>query len=147
MPRFPALILAIVFVVLAAAPARALDPNLLASALPEHYDGVYVWVGDDGRQDVSVTINRTTVDGDGSVLAFGDGKYETRGLVLFFSMVWKIEPKSLRIEIWEASPTSNVEFINDGSHVGVISEDLTTVSTVWTTNSNGQQGTLVMRSR
>jgi len=40
-----------------------------------------------------------------------------------------------------------VEFVNDGSHVGGISEDLSTVSAVWTTLSNGQQGTLVLRER
>lgn len=147
MPIFRSLIMVFALLALMGVRAHALDPNLITAGLPERFDGVYVWVGEDARQDVSVTINRTTIDEVGNVLAFGDGQYVQDDQTLYFSMIWQIEPQSMRIEIWETSPQSQVEFVNDGSHVGVISEDLSTVTAVWTTAGSGDQGTLVMRAR
>ncbi len=145
MLKLRSMFLTLAFLIAIVPRASALDPELIAASLPERFDGIYIWVGEDGRQDITVTINRTTVDAARQVLAFGDGQYIYDGQTLHFSMVWQIEPKSMRVEIWETSPRSDVEFVNDGSHIGVISEDLSTVSAVWTTASNGQQGTLVMR--
>lgn len=57
-----------------------------------------------------------------------------------------ITPDTMRLEMWERSLEGPSDFITDGSHVGEISNDLKTITAVWTTMSTGQQGDLKLEA-
>ena len=109
--------------------------------LGSNFSGSFLWDAGGEVQKVQVTIERVRLSAERLVVATGTGQYDSAGKIINFNVMWQIDPKSLRFEMWEASPSSD-SFVADGSHVGTISEDLKSISARWTTKGSGEQGTL-----
>jgi len=73
------------------------------------------------------------------ILVRGNGTYNTT----YIDIRMIINPKSLSVEIWESNP-SNSDFITLGSHKGFLLSDMTRITAVWTTESTGEKGDLIL---
>ena len=126
----------------------SLESEFIRNNLARTYEGTFQWHGPDltltsEKQNVSITVSNVSFDPGGNVIAVGVGEYNTTRGKTKIDVRLQITPNTLRFEMWETIP-EDTDFITEGSHVGLISEDLKTINAVWTTTSTGEQGELFL---
>lgn len=134
----------------AAAQAPPADPAF-ADRLPRAWCGIFRWEGDLREQHVTIAFARVAVRAGGNIEAEGPGlvRYqdEPPSQAVPFRIRAVIEPATRRIEMFESIETPRVDYVTDGSHVGVLADDLQSLRSVWTTRGTGRRGTLQMNGR
>ncbi len=126
---------------------EAPDFSYLINRLPRAYSGIFRWHGDSTFQNVSIVIDEVIYDAEKNIIAKGTGKYQTLFRETDIEIMIVINPETRRFEMWEESASGISDFITDGSHVGEISNDLKTLTAVWTTKSSGRQGDLKLQAK
>lgn len=107
------------------------DKPGLFDKLPVTYIGRFQWNNSANMQQVVFIWENESKDEKGELILTGKGEY---GIKKKINTIIRgiVDPETYKIEIWEdAGKTENVT--TDGSHIGSISSDLKTISTVWTT--------------
>ena len=107
------------------------DKTRLFNKLPATYIGRFQWDNSAAMQQVVFIWENEAKNEKGEVILTGKGAY---GIKKKINTIIRgiVNPETYKIEIWEnADKTENV--VTDGSHIGSISSDLKTISTVWTT--------------
>jgi hypothetical protein len=120
-------------------------PESLKAGLSRNFCGTFQWNGDTGLQDVYIHLGDIWLEDDSRIVALGKGRYITPAQTTYIDVRWLIDLDSNRLEMWELNP-SQPGFTIDGSHVGTIVDDLTTVEATWTTQGTGAQGTLLLHT-
>jgi len=107
------------------------DKTGLFDKLPATYIGRFHWDNSAVIQQVVFIWENEAKNEKGEVILSGKGAY---GIKKKLNTIIRgvVNPETYKIEIWEdAGKTENVT--TDGSHIGSISSDLKTISTVWET--------------
>ena len=125
-------------------PASAQDIGAIQQALTGTFQGTFRWEGTQEVQRVVLAFGVASMTGDGRLTARGRGLYDVAGVVTTVDIECQIDPNSLLFEMREVNPQGNADFVTDGSHVGSMSPDLRTISTVWTTTATGKRGVMVL---
>lgn len=130
-------------------PAAAADPAHVKANLARQYTGTFAWDQGSSIQKVSITLEKTDIEGGSRVIAQGSGIYVTDGKTTHIQVRCAIDAATLRFEMWEQAPQAGPSdnFVTDGSHVGTISEDLKLITATWTTRGSGQRGALQLEAR
>lgn len=132
-----------------AAPVVAQDANAISQALTGTFTGTFRWEGTPDAQRVSFTFGPASLRPNGRIAARGRGIYDVGGRITTIDVECQIDPNSLLFEMWELDPQgqSSQTFVTDGSHLGAMSSDLRSISSVWTTRTTGQRGILSLSAR
>lgn len=115
----------------------------LKAGLSRDFCGTFQWNGAIEVQDIYIHLDDIWVEADSRIVALGKGRYVTPVQTTYIDVRWLIDLESNRLEMWELNP-SQPGFTIDGSHVGTIVDDLTSVEATWTTQGTGAQGTLLL---
>jgi len=140
-------LLGLVLLVGCATKVPAPDYSYLAERLPRNYHGIFRWHGESAEQNVSIAIDDVFFDAEKNIVARGTGTYLTMFRETDIDIKIAIVPETLRFEMWEKSLDGVSDFITDGSHIGMLSKDLKTITAVWTTRGTGQQGDLKLEAK
>jgi hypothetical protein len=136
------------FLTFGAASAQAFEATAIIDDLDRAWTGQFQWNGDDEVQYVSVNLDAPYSGEDGQVFATGEAEYVLGSDVTVVGVEWQIDPVNSTIEIREI-PSKHVDlaaFEADGSYVGRLTADMQSIKAVWTTNSTGEQGSLVLEA-
>lgn len=122
-----------------------------AERVPRAWCGTFRWEGEAREQHVTIKFGRFAARGDGAVESEGPGlvRYEDEppDRAVRFRMRAVIDPATRRIELFERIDVPRSDYVTDGSHLGTVSPDLQSMSTVWTTRGTGRRGALRMNAR
>jgi hypothetical protein len=148
MKRLFMILAVVIFCTIYAPMAGALEPKYICDNLSKSYKGTFTWYSDKVMHEFSILITKLSSDSYGNVIAEGNGEYKMLKYAAKINIKIQITPATLRFEMWELSPTDLTPFfVTDGSYIGRISEDLKTITAVWTTISMGGQGDLMLRAQ
>lgn len=110
------------------------------------YSGKFVWDELNPEiQNIRVRFSSINYGSGGKISAKGGGYYNINGKLLYSEVRVELDRKSLRFEMWEKS-TNDDNFVSDGSHLGRISPDFSTVTATWTTRKTGETGKLQLKA-
>jgi len=116
-------------------------------SFPRNWEGTFRWYSGVSVQKMTIILDQVLLDSNNNIIATGDCTYNTEGNITQIDVKCCIDTSSLRFEMWEMNPVGSTNFVTDGSHVGTISKDFDEVSALWTTESTGSQGDLLLYSR
>lgn len=143
--RFLTVVLFVILSVFVAAAAFAQTAQDMAKNLPREYSGIFRWDGKPGVQALDVHIKDVQVV-DGKVVALGNGEYRAGAQQALIDVKLTIDPKSGELVMQESAP--GVEnFVENGAHVGAISDDLRIIDATWSTAGSNEKGILRLGSK
>jgi hypothetical protein len=120
--------------------------TITADKLPRAYSGTLEWVDNNFVEYTSIDIENVWRDpeNENGLIAEGTVTYKNNIKdATKFDVKIEIIPDTLRFEMRE----KHLEGYAGGSYVGKISRDLKTINAVWTTESSGRQGKLLLEAK
>jgi hypothetical protein len=126
--------------------AASADNVAIEKAVLTDFSGGFEWDGNSEVQRVDMRFVAFTRLDEHRIDVRGCGRYDTAGLVTNIRVKMIVDEQTRHVEIWEADPIGSASFETGGSHSGSLDDDLKGIKAVWTTNTSGATGKLILRA-